>query len=419
MFLLKTDDDILVDIVSLVADLRKRYPGYPPPSSSSSVSAPGSVAHRVVVAPPLPKRVILCNLWTRMKVMRDPKSKWFIPPSEFAPDYFPPYCSGSAFVLSADLASRLYRVSLDKPFFWVDDYYVTGILVNSLGVPHARYNDVYLLNANLAEGQLKNDTGKTLFFHVKKLSLFLKLWPLLLRRHASIPELRDLMPTTHATPSSIVGEAPTHDPVGRLRLSADGTKPNAKVDGNRLAKEAAPDLDQIIGSIENSDQVVASETKSVRPARKENPQISFIKADAVNGISEQDVNNHISREQNSAYRALRLSNDKRERPKHLQTSNVIAPKNIDESSDVIYFQKPSMYSGQDASSDAKVQNVASLIPRLIPSSKQKYNPKSHRRLGKFLQNRRLLFTSDLDPPLPFHHNVEDQREINLSEDFTR
>ncbi|GFR77440.1 beta-1,3-galactosyltransferase 1-like [Elysia marginata] len=211
VFLLKTDDDILVDIVSLVADLRKRYPGYYAPSSQTSSHAQHSAS--------LPSRVVLCNLWTRMKVMRDPKSKWFIPPSEFAPDYFPPYCSGSAFVLSADLAPRLYRVSLDKPFFWVDDYYVTGVLVNSLGLKHTRYNEMYLLNANLAEGQLANDTGKTLFFHVKKLALFLKLWPMLLRRHLGIAELRKLIPTTHLTPSSIVGVAPTQPPPrGHLKM---------------------------------------------------------------------------------------------------------------------------------------------------------------------------------------------------------
>ncbi|RUS75671.1 hypothetical protein EGW08_016565, partial [Elysia chlorotica] len=205
VFLLKTDDDILVDIVSLVSDLRQRYPGYPPPSSQ----VPGAGTPNTQSARAAPSRVVLCNLWTRMKVMRDPKSKWFIPPTEFGPDYFPPYCSGSAFVLSADLAPRLYQVSLNKPFFWVDDYYVTGVLVNSLGVPHVRYNDVYLLNANLAESQLAKDTGKTLFFHVKKLALFLKLWPMLLRRHLLIPDLKDLMPSTHPTPSSIVGATPS------------------------------------------------------------------------------------------------------------------------------------------------------------------------------------------------------------------
>lgn len=212
VFLLKTDDDILVDIVSLVADLKKRYPSY----RSSGKQMQQNL-------PPLPNKVVLCNLWTRMKVMRDPKSKWFIPPSEFAPDYFPPYCSGSAFLLSADLAPRLYRVSLDKPFFWVDDYYVTGILVNSLGLKHLRYNDVYLLNANLAEGQLANDAGKTLFFHVKKLALFLKLWPMLLQRHVGIPEVRNLIPTTHNTPSSIVGEAPTQPPPGGRQV-VDGQR---------------------------------------------------------------------------------------------------------------------------------------------------------------------------------------------------
>ncbi|KAH9504842.1 Beta-1,3-galactosyltransferase 1 [Bulinus truncatus] len=160
-FVLKTDDDILIDIVSFIDDLYTNI---------------------------LPKRksrtdLILCNLWTRMKVIRDPKSKWFISKEEFPGEYFPAYCSGSAFLISSELAPRLFKAALATPFFWVDDFYVTGLLVKNLNIKHTRYNDAYLLNSNLAEEKIMSNSSQLKVFHVKKLRLFIKLWPFILKRH--------------------------------------------------------------------------------------------------------------------------------------------------------------------------------------------------------------------------------------------
>ncbi|BFZ10801.1 hypothetical protein BsWGS_13840 [Bradybaena similaris] len=163
-FLLKTDDDILLDIVSFMEHLYTRV-------------LPARETHTGLV---------LCNVWTRMKVIRDSKSKWFVSRHEFPDDYFPTYCSGSAFLLSGDLIKTLYHTALQTPFFWIDDYYVTGMLVNKLKIQHTRLNSAYLLNYNVAEERLKNGSKELMIFHVKKLSLFLKLWPVLLQRHSGM-----------------------------------------------------------------------------------------------------------------------------------------------------------------------------------------------------------------------------------------
>ncbi|XP_059163000.1 beta-1,3-galactosyltransferase 1-like [Physella acuta] len=160
-FLLKTDDDILIDIVTLIEDLYTR----------------------VIPIRHSTGRLVLCNLWTRMKVIRDPKSKWFISREEFSGEYFPPYCSGSAFLLSSELAPALYTAALHTPFFWVDDYYITGLLVSKLRVQHTRYNTAYSLNYNNAEEKLKNNSRELIVFHTKKLNVFLKLWPVIVQRH--------------------------------------------------------------------------------------------------------------------------------------------------------------------------------------------------------------------------------------------
>lgn len=171
-FLLKTDDDILLDIVSFMENFYTKIL----PSRGEGT------------------KLVLCNVWTRMRVIREPKSKWYVSRQEFPHDYFPPYCSGSAYLLSSDLVTALYGMALQTPFFWVDDCYVTGMLVNKLKIQHTRLNSAYLLNYNVAEERLKNDSKELMIFHVKKLSLFLKLWPVIMQRHKGMDKY--LMPVT-------------------------------------------------------------------------------------------------------------------------------------------------------------------------------------------------------------------------------
>ena len=58
--------------------------------------------------------------------------KWKVAKEDFAPDHYPTYCSGSAFLMSIDAAISMHKASYDVPFFWVDDFYLTGLLVRLL-----------------------------------------------------------------------------------------------------------------------------------------------------------------------------------------------------------------------------------------------------------------------------------------------
>lgn len=153
-YILKSDDDILVNLHRVVQYIRDTVE----PTRGR-------------------KKLILCNQWLRMKILRDKKSKWYIPEEDFPGEYFPPYCSGSAFILSGDMAQAMYEASLMVPFFWVDDYYITGALIKHLGLSQVRLNDAYSINPSVAEGKYKNDTKKELFFfHLHKLGVFYNLW---------------------------------------------------------------------------------------------------------------------------------------------------------------------------------------------------------------------------------------------------
>ncbi|KAK3592494.1 hypothetical protein CHS0354_026615 [Potamilus streckersoni] len=161
---LKTDDDILVDIHSLMDYM-----------NSTVIMKHGM------------KKLIVCNQWLSMKVIRDKKSKWYVQKSEFEDEFFPPYCSGSAFVMSFDVVQDMYQVSFYTPFFWVDDFYITGLLVKKLNITHMRLNDGYILNAQVAMEKLQQDKKQELkFFHVHKLTNIYKMWTSLnLRRNVS------------------------------------------------------------------------------------------------------------------------------------------------------------------------------------------------------------------------------------------
>ncbi len=105
-FVLKTDDDILVNFYAFLDFIK-----------NSLGKTYG------------PSRLLLCHRWIGMPVIRDKESKWYVSKEDRASDTFTTYCSGSAFFMTADVVSGMYKTT---PFFWVDDYYVTGILIGKM-----------------------------------------------------------------------------------------------------------------------------------------------------------------------------------------------------------------------------------------------------------------------------------------------
>ena len=166
-FVLKTDDDIFVHIYNLMNHLQ-------------SLNKHGIVS----------KRLVMCLVWYRMKVMRDKKSKWYVPKEEFKEDYFPVYCSGSAYLLSTDVAEDMYNASLHTPFFWVDDFYVTGLLAKKIGITHQKFNSVYLLNGKKFEETFVGKPGSTaVFCHIHNLNKIYYVWRKIQEEHGG--HLRD------------------------------------------------------------------------------------------------------------------------------------------------------------------------------------------------------------------------------------
>ncbi|NWV12979.1 B3GT5 galactosyltransferase, partial [Ptilonorhynchus violaceus] len=65
--------------------------------------------------------------------LRDRAYKWFVPREVYPNDTYPPYCGGPGYVLSGDLARRVFAVAQTLPLINMEDAFV-GICLHALGV---------------------------------------------------------------------------------------------------------------------------------------------------------------------------------------------------------------------------------------------------------------------------------------------
>ncbi|XP_045708545.1 beta-1,3-galactosyltransferase 5 [Phyllostomus hastatus] len=65
--------------------------------------------------------------------IRQRRSKWFVSRYEYPWDRYPPFCSGTAYVFSGDVASRVYNVSESIPFLKLEDVFV-GLCLKKLDI---------------------------------------------------------------------------------------------------------------------------------------------------------------------------------------------------------------------------------------------------------------------------------------------
>ena len=81
-------------------------------------------------------RAIMGPINIASRVLR--KGKWSIPVEDFPFYFYPPYESGSCYVISGDIVEDLYRTSEYVPWIFIDDVYITGIVGKIIGVSHIR-----------------------------------------------------------------------------------------------------------------------------------------------------------------------------------------------------------------------------------------------------------------------------------------
>lgn len=170
-YVLKTDDDIFVNAFNLLRHLSRLDRRARTPGGDGGMSAAA------------PRGLLLCLVWYSMTVMRE--GKWKVSRDEWPDDSYPTYCSGSAFLMTTDVAVAMYNVSYEVPFFWVDDFYITGLLPLKLGpsvVRHTQFISAYVLNGRLLENKFTGPQWyQYVFSHVHDLNAIQAVWKTVVR----------------------------------------------------------------------------------------------------------------------------------------------------------------------------------------------------------------------------------------------
>ncbi|XP_035657743.1 beta-1,3-galactosyltransferase 1-like [Branchiostoma floridae] len=97
-FFMKTDDDMYVSFANLAKVLQAL------PTEKARRMAMGYV---ISGAP-----------------IRNPKSKWYMPKETYPGNKYPPFCSGTGYIVSTDICGELYRTSLDMQYLYLEDVFV-------------------------------------------------------------------------------------------------------------------------------------------------------------------------------------------------------------------------------------------------------------------------------------------------------
>lgn len=149
---------------------------------------------RLFEASALHPHTVVCPLWKEntMPILRDPKEcmQWCVAADELpGRTHFPQYCAGLAFALSRELVPALYSTSLSTPYFWIDDVYITGLLMSevSKNLHGIHYVDL-VSNFTLLEGDIENEYGdsrKSIHYTIAKIrsaDVHRRVWKALLNR---------------------------------------------------------------------------------------------------------------------------------------------------------------------------------------------------------------------------------------------
>ncbi|XP_078662491.1 beta-1,3-galactosyltransferase 1-like [Branchiostoma floridae x Branchiostoma belcheri] len=97
-YFMKTDDDMYVSFANLAKVLQAL-----PPEKSRRMA----MGYVITGAP-----------------IRNPKSKWYMPKETYPGNKYPPFCSGTGYIVSTDICGELYRTSLDMQYLYLEDVFV-------------------------------------------------------------------------------------------------------------------------------------------------------------------------------------------------------------------------------------------------------------------------------------------------------
>jgi len=110
-FVMKTDDDMLINIRGLLKELT---------NSTYNPSQP----------------MIIGRIQTGSKPFRSKSSKWYLPSWLYQGKYLPTFASGTGYVMTQRAVADVYSNSLDVPIIPLEDVFITGLVASrNLNIP--------------------------------------------------------------------------------------------------------------------------------------------------------------------------------------------------------------------------------------------------------------------------------------------
>ncbi|XP_022192974.2 beta-1,3-galactosyltransferase 5 [Nilaparvata lugens] len=122
-FIIKMDDDIVVDLYKLSTIIDENQGGFD----------------------------MMGYLLEGMKPIRLEANKWFVPKEEFQLSSYPKFLSGWLYVTTPDFAKCLIKQSTTEKYFWIDDVYVSGILAQKCNVKFVDIREFFTLHPEYYE----------------------------------------------------------------------------------------------------------------------------------------------------------------------------------------------------------------------------------------------------------------------------
>ncbi|XP_074042533.1 beta-1,3-galactosyltransferase 1 [Leptinotarsa decemlineata] len=120
-FVLKTDDDMFINVSRLLAFIAKHKPE---------------------------RRAIYGRLVSKWEPVRDKHSRYYISPQQYEPSIFPNFTTGPAYLFPAQMSEELHKASLNYTYVKLEDVFVTGIVANDLKIE--RVNAPEFLNTQIS-----------------------------------------------------------------------------------------------------------------------------------------------------------------------------------------------------------------------------------------------------------------------------
>ncbi|XP_055312627.1 beta-1,3-galactosyltransferase 5 isoform X2 [Sitodiplosis mosellana] len=146
-YILKTDDDMFINVLRLMAFIDK---------------------HRLEER----QKIIFGRLAKRWKPIRNKRSKYYVSPQQYFPSVFPQFTTGPAYLISGSAIHDLYTKALEQTYLKLEDVFTTGIVAQLVNVKRIHVNE--FLNRRIAFNPC--NLRKAISIHMVKANEQFDLW---------------------------------------------------------------------------------------------------------------------------------------------------------------------------------------------------------------------------------------------------